>query len=107
MKTLYYDKEVPLINYKVIREYPSDFNGNNPPRQILGYYEPEPDDTLLEISSTVEEGSEEGSEDHIIYGIEDTRERLMLAYLFNLEMTTPALQTVHLILIIPVANNYL
>ena len=82
-KTLYYDKEVPLINYKVIREYPSDFNGNNPPRQILGYYEPEPDDTLLEISSTVEEGSEEGSEDHIIYGIEDTRRETYVSVSFQ------------------------
>jgi len=37
-KPLYYDKEVPLINYKVTRQYPSDFSGDNDPKQILGYF---------------------------------------------------------------------
>ena len=50
-KLLYYNKEVPLINYKITRQYPSDFNGDNDPQQILEYY-----------AST-------GSQDHILYSI--------------------------------------
>ena len=37
-KPLYYNKEVPLINYKITRQYPSNFNGDNDPQQILEYF---------------------------------------------------------------------